>query len=255
MKVKLLLTDARVAAPGEPHFRPDGRRRSEREIGLPSLPASRWRSPRESAVWRKAKAVAAAVEGMARNPGAAGAIRFALILGLALIESLALYTLVDYLRSRSHRMAGTRRAGHRRPLAGTHETPRHLPADRHAVRPQRRSVPSQGQAQRREVEPHGALRLRGLRLHRRERHAHDRGEDSRLLGVGGRVRRAGETADRRHGRGKRARDRLAHQPRGGDRLQGRHGAHAALLQEPVQQRTKRRRSTSARWRINPRSRS
>ncbi len=32
-------------------------------------------------------------EGMARNPGAAGAIRFALILGLALIESLALYTL------------------------------------------------------------------------------------------------------------------------------------------------------------------
>jgi len=40
------------------------------------------------------KAVAAAAEGMARNPGAAPAIRFALILGLALIESLALYTLV-----------------------------------------------------------------------------------------------------------------------------------------------------------------
>jgi F-type H+-transporting ATPase subunit c len=40
------------------------------------------------------KAVAACAEGMARNPGAAGAIRFALILGLALIESLALYTLV-----------------------------------------------------------------------------------------------------------------------------------------------------------------
>ena len=37
---------------------------------------------------------AAAVEAMARNPGAAGAIRIALILGLALIESLALYTLV-----------------------------------------------------------------------------------------------------------------------------------------------------------------
>jgi F-type H+-transporting ATPase subunit c len=31
---------------------------------------------------------------MARNPGAAGAIRFALLLGLVLIESLALYTLV-----------------------------------------------------------------------------------------------------------------------------------------------------------------
>lgn len=40
------------------------------------------------------KAVAGAAEGMARNPGAAPAIRFALILGLALIESLALYTLV-----------------------------------------------------------------------------------------------------------------------------------------------------------------
>ena len=41
----------------------------------------------------QARAVAAASEGMARNPAAA-AIRFALILGLALIESLALYTLV-----------------------------------------------------------------------------------------------------------------------------------------------------------------
>ena len=40
------------------------------------------------------KATASAVESMARNPGAAGAIRTALILGLALIESLALYTLV-----------------------------------------------------------------------------------------------------------------------------------------------------------------
>ena len=42
----------------------------------------------------QAKAVAACAEGMARNPGASGAIRFALILGLALIESLALYTLL-----------------------------------------------------------------------------------------------------------------------------------------------------------------
>ena len=38
------------------------------------------------------KAVAGAAEGMARNPAAAGSIRFALILGLVLIESLALYT-------------------------------------------------------------------------------------------------------------------------------------------------------------------
>jgi F-type H+-transporting ATPase subunit c len=42
----------------------------------------------------QAKAVAASAEGMARNPGAAPAIRFALLLGLVLIESLALYTLV-----------------------------------------------------------------------------------------------------------------------------------------------------------------
>lgn len=42
----------------------------------------------------QAKAVASACEGMGRNPGAAAAIRFALIFGLVLIESLALYTLV-----------------------------------------------------------------------------------------------------------------------------------------------------------------
>ncbi|MBI4460258.1 MAG: ATP synthase F0 subunit C [Acidobacteria bacterium] len=40
------------------------------------------------------KATAAAAEGMARNPGATAAIRLALILGLAFIESLALYTFV-----------------------------------------------------------------------------------------------------------------------------------------------------------------
>lgn len=40
------------------------------------------------------KAIASAVEGMARNPGAAGAIRITLILGLAFIESLALFTLI-----------------------------------------------------------------------------------------------------------------------------------------------------------------
>jgi F-type H+-transporting ATPase subunit c len=40
------------------------------------------------------KAIAGAAEATARNPGATAAIRFALILGLALIESLALYTLV-----------------------------------------------------------------------------------------------------------------------------------------------------------------
>lgn len=40
------------------------------------------------------RATAAAAEAMARNPGAVAAIRIALILGLVLIESLALYALV-----------------------------------------------------------------------------------------------------------------------------------------------------------------
>ena len=44
------------------------------------------------------KAVAGATEAMARNPGAIGAIRIMLILGLALIESLALYTLIIVIR-------------------------------------------------------------------------------------------------------------------------------------------------------------
>lgn len=42
----------------------------------------------------QARATAAACEGLARNPGAAPAIRFALILGLVLIETMALYTFV-----------------------------------------------------------------------------------------------------------------------------------------------------------------
>ena len=40
------------------------------------------------------KAVSAAVEGIARNPSAAGDIRGSLILGLVLIESLVIYVLV-----------------------------------------------------------------------------------------------------------------------------------------------------------------
>ncbi len=42
----------------------------------------------------QAKATSAACEGLARNPAARAGIQLALILGLALIESLALYTLV-----------------------------------------------------------------------------------------------------------------------------------------------------------------
>ena len=41
----------------------------------------------------QARATAAAAEGLARNPAARPGIQLALILGLALIESLALYTL------------------------------------------------------------------------------------------------------------------------------------------------------------------
>jgi len=41
----------------------------------------------------QAKVAAAACEGIARNPGAAGAIRTAMILGLVFIETLALFTL------------------------------------------------------------------------------------------------------------------------------------------------------------------
>ena len=40
------------------------------------------------------KAIAASVEGIARNPGAGGAIRTAMIIGLALIESLVIYALL-----------------------------------------------------------------------------------------------------------------------------------------------------------------
>jgi len=44
------------------------------------------------------KAIAASAEGIARNPGAAGAIRILLLLGLAFIESLALFTLITVLK-------------------------------------------------------------------------------------------------------------------------------------------------------------
>ena len=39
------------------------------------------------------RVASAACEGMARNPGAAGAIRAAMILGLVFIETLVLFTL------------------------------------------------------------------------------------------------------------------------------------------------------------------
>ena len=49
--------------------------------------------------YAQSKASAAASEGMARNPGAAGVIQNMLILALVLIESLALYTfLIIFLK-------------------------------------------------------------------------------------------------------------------------------------------------------------
>ena len=44
--------------------------------------------------YAQSKATAAACEGLARNPGARPGIQFALILALALIESMALYTFI-----------------------------------------------------------------------------------------------------------------------------------------------------------------
>ena len=42
----------------------------------------------------QSRAIVAACEGIARNPGAAGPIRLVMIIGLALIESLVIYALV-----------------------------------------------------------------------------------------------------------------------------------------------------------------
>lgn len=42
----------------------------------------------------QSRGISAACEGIARNPSAAGAIRLAMIIGLALIESLVIYALI-----------------------------------------------------------------------------------------------------------------------------------------------------------------
>ena len=43
------------------------------------------------------KSISSACEGIARNPGAAGKIQINMIIGLALIESLAIYTLINVI--------------------------------------------------------------------------------------------------------------------------------------------------------------
>jgi len=51
--------------------------------------------------YAQGKATAAACEGLARNPGAAAMIRFALIIGLVFIESLSLYMFaILYLKAK-----------------------------------------------------------------------------------------------------------------------------------------------------------
>ena len=44
--------------------------------------------------WSQSKSIASALEGTARNPGAGGDLRVSMIIGLALIESLVIYTFV-----------------------------------------------------------------------------------------------------------------------------------------------------------------
>ncbi len=89
MKVKLLLIALALFAFANPTFAADGAGANWVAI------TSGFSMAIASAVCglAQAKAVAASAEGMARNPSAAGAIRFGLLLGLILIESLALYTL------------------------------------------------------------------------------------------------------------------------------------------------------------------
>ena len=61
---------------------------------FPSAPASAWAWPPACAAWVRARAVGSAVEALARNPGTRPGIMLLLVLGLAFIESLTLFTMV-----------------------------------------------------------------------------------------------------------------------------------------------------------------
>ncbi len=99
MKTKLLLLAVTLAALASPMLAQTG-------SGTPAAPAINWIAISSFAMaiasglcgLAQAKAAAAAAEGMGRNPGAAASIRFALLLSLVLIESLALYTLIIVFR-------------------------------------------------------------------------------------------------------------------------------------------------------------
>jgi len=68
--------------------------RSGRRQGLMAI-AQLWHGASAfGAALGQGRIASAACEGMARNPGAAAAIRAAMILGLVFVETLALFTLV-----------------------------------------------------------------------------------------------------------------------------------------------------------------
>jgi len=90
----VVLVFAAPALAQGPVARPEGRYLPPDQVAMWIVIASGFSMAIASAFCglAQAKATAAACEGLARNPGAAPAIRFALILALVLIESLALYT-------------------------------------------------------------------------------------------------------------------------------------------------------------------
>ena len=95
-----------------------GRRsRRDRQAGRSSPLASRSALPPGSARSAQGTAVASAAEAIARNPGASGDIRGALILGLVLIESLVIYVLADLADPLLHQ--AVRRLGRRTPAFGS----------------------------------------------------------------------------------------------------------------------------------------
>ena len=74
-----------------------GGRRGRQRLGRPSRSwrrASAWPSRRVSAVSVRAGRPGSAVDAMARQPGATARIQTAMIIGLALIESLAIFVFV-----------------------------------------------------------------------------------------------------------------------------------------------------------------
>jgi F-type H+-transporting ATPase subunit c len=92
MKVRNFLVLAVLLLVAVPMFAQDGAAKSGGGFVLPVAFAMAIAS--SFCGMAQGKAIAAAAEGIARNPGAAGAIRILLLLGLAFIESLALFTFV-----------------------------------------------------------------------------------------------------------------------------------------------------------------